>query len=120
MPKSVVLPCNSPAKAIHLLGGVGGWNYPSSERGSTSMIVRLHYADGSKEEHELKNGIHIADYIRRVDVPRSEFAFKMKGPQQVRYLAITPKKADPIQTIELMKGPDSSAPVVVAVTVETP
>ncbi len=33
------------------------------------MIVRLHYADGQTEDHELKNGIHMADYIRRVDVP---------------------------------------------------
>ena len=39
------------------------------------MIVRLHYDDGKTEDHELKNGVHFADYIRRVDVPGSEFAF---------------------------------------------
>ena len=33
------------------------------------MIVRLHYADGQSEDHPLKNGEHLADYIQRVDVP---------------------------------------------------
>jgi len=82
-----------------------------------SMIVRLHYADGTSEEHELVNGVHIADYIRRVDVPNSEFAFDLRG-QQVRYVAVTPKRSDKINTIELVKGPDQSAPIVMAVTIE--
>jgi hypothetical protein len=64
------------------------------------------------------NGEHFADYIRRVDVPGSEFAFALRS-QQIRYLAIAPKRADVIAEIELVKGPDSSAPVVMAVTVET-
>jgi putative heme-binding domain-containing protein len=118
MPRSVKLPCNTPAKAIHLLGGVAGWAFPYSERGSVSMIVRLHYADGSTEDHELKNGIHIADYIRKVDVPESKFAFAVRG-QQLRYLSVTPKKAAPIKEIELVKGRDITAPVVMAITVET-
>src|SRR5581483_10392924 len=92
MPKSVALPCNTAAKAIHLLSGVSGWGYPASEKGTVSMIVRLHYADGTTEDHELKNGEHFADYIRRVDVPGSKFAFALRR-QQVRYLAVTPKRA---------------------------
>ncbi|OWK38016.1 PVC-type heme-binding CxxCH protein [Fimbriiglobus ruber] len=122
MPKSVTVPCNTAAKAIHLLSGVGGWNalQPSKDgSGSVSMIVRLHYADGTTEDHPLKNGVHFADYIHRVDVPGSKFAFAMRG-QQMRYLAVTPKKPDVIKQIEFVKGPDSSAPVVMAVTVETP
>jgi putative membrane-bound dehydrogenase-like protein len=118
MPKSVSLPCNSAAKAIHLLSGVSGWGYPYEEKGSVSMIVRLHYADGKKEDHELKNGEHFADYIRRVDVPGSKFAFALGG-RQVRYLAIQPKRQDKIAKIELIKGRDRTAPVVMAVTVET-
>lgn len=119
MPKSVVVPCNSPAKAIHLLGGVSGWGFPLGERGSVSLVVRLRYADGSTEDHELKNGVHFADYIRRVDVPGSQYAFPMRN-QQMRYLAIQPKKADVIRDIELIKGPDATAPVVLAITVELP
>lgn len=117
MPKAVVLPCNTAAKAIHLLGGVGGWNFPYDKQKTVSMIVRLHYADGEPEDHKLINGVHVADYIRRVDVPQSEFAFDLNG-QQIRYLAITPKRADTIDRIELTKGSDQSAPIVMAVTIE--
>jgi len=119
MPKSVRLPCNTPAAAIHLLGGVSGWGYPASGAKSVSMIVRLHYADGKTEDHPLQNAVHLADYIRRVDVPESKFAFALGG-QQLRYLSVRPKRREPIATIELVKGDDRSAPIVMAVTVETP
>ena len=119
MPKSVTLPCNTAAKAIHFLSGVGGWAFPYGERGSVSLTVRLQYADGKSEDHDLKNGIHFADYIRRVDVPQSEFAFALRG-QQIRYLAIVPKRNTIIKSIDLVKGPDATVPVVMAVTIETP
>jgi putative membrane-bound dehydrogenase-like protein len=118
MPKSVKLPCNLPAKAIHLLSGVSGWGYPWSKKGTVTLIVRIHYADGKTEDHELLNGEHFADYISRKDVPGSEFAFALRK-QQIRYLAVTPKRAEPIATIEFVKGTDQTAPVVMAVTVET-
>ena len=117
MPKSVILPCNSEAKAIHILGGVGGWNFPYDSAKTVSVIVRLHYKGGESEDIELLNGVHIADYIRKVDVPGSEFAY-MLGGQQVRRVTVTPSKPDLIESIELIKGPDNSAPIVMAVTVE--
>jgi uncharacterized protein len=117
MPKSVRLTCNVPATAIHLLSGISGWGYSYSEKGTVSMIVRLYYADGAMEDHALKNGEQFADYIRRVDVPGSRFAFNLNG-RQVRYLAIEPKRKDKIEQIEFVKGPDATAPIVVAVTVE--
>jgi putative membrane-bound dehydrogenase-like protein len=118
MPKSVTVPCNAPAKAIHLLSGVSGWGFPVGTKGSVSMIVRLHLDDGKTEDHELKNGIHFADYIRRVDVPESKFAFSMRN-QQMRFLTVTPKSERTITKIEFVKGADNSAPIVLAVTVET-
>jgi putative membrane-bound dehydrogenase-like protein len=118
MPRSASVLCNGPAKAIHLLGGVAGWGYPYGRKGSVSMIVRLHYADGKTEDHPLRNGVEIADYIRVVDVPGSKLAFNLRG-QQVRYLALTPKRQDKIERIEFLKGDDDTAPLVVAVTVES-
>jgi hypothetical protein len=118
MPKSVTLPCNTKAKAIHFLSGISGWGYPAEARGSVSMIVRFTYEDGKTEDHELKNGVHFADYIRRVDVPESQFAFALRG-QQMRYFAVNPERDSLIKTIELVKGPDRTAPIVMAVTVET-
>jgi putative heme-binding domain-containing protein len=119
MPRSVSLPCNAPAKAIHMLGGVSGWGFPLGRKGSVSLIVRLHYADGKTEDHPLRNGVHFADYIRRIDVPGSQFAFDLHG-RQVRYLAVRPRRAEVIRHIEFVKGPDRTAPVVMAVTVEAP
>ncbi|MGD9644534.1 MAG: PVC-type heme-binding CxxCH protein, partial [Pirellulales bacterium] len=118
LPKSVRLPVNASASAVHLLSGVSGWGYPLGERGSISLIVRLVYADGQSEDHPLANGEHFADYIREVDVPGSRLAFRLRG-QQIRYLAVKPKRPEVIEAIELVKGPDETAPVVMAVTVET-
>jgi hypothetical protein len=119
MPKIVRVPCNSPARLIHLLSGVSGWGHPLGKQGSVSLIVRLHYDDGQAEDHELKNGEHFADHIRRVDVPGSQFAFDLAG-RQIRYLAIAPRRSENIETIELVKGPDETAPVVMAITLELP
>jgi hypothetical protein len=121
MPKSVSLPFNGKAKAIHLLSGVSGWGALDANAPKTvSMVVRLTYDDGKTEDHELKNGVHFADYIRRVDVPGSKFAFALRG-QQLRYLAVSPKRTDAaVMSIEFVKGADRTAPIVMAVTVETP
>ncbi len=121
MPKSVSLPFNGKAKTIHMLSGVGGWSAQQpTPNGTVSMIVRLTYEDGKTEDHELKNGVHFADYIRRVDVPESKFAFALRQ-QQIRYLTVAPKRPDAVlKTIELVKGPDRTAPIVMAVTVESP
>ncbi len=121
MPKSVSLPFNGKAKAIHMLSGVSGWGALDANAPKTvSMIVRLTYDDGKTEDHELKNGVHFADYIRRVDVPQSKFAFALRN-QQLRYLTVSPKRPDAmVKTIEFVKGPDRTAPIVMAVTVETP
>ena len=81
------------------------------------MIARLHYAGGLVEDHPLRNGVEFADYIRPIDVPGSKLAFKLRG-QQIRYLAVRPDRSEPIERIELIKGRDQTAPIVMAVTVE--
>ena len=118
MPKTVEIPCHAKAKAIHLLSGVGGWSYPAVNEKSVSLIVRLRYEDGTTEDHELRNGVHFADYINRVDVPGSEFAFSVRG-QQLRFLTVKPEKAATIASIEFVKGSDNTAPIIAAVTIET-
>jgi putative heme-binding domain-containing protein len=118
MPKSVKLDCKMPARAVHLLSGVSGWGYPYGKDGGVTLIVRLHYEDGKTEDHPLKDGEHFADYIRKVDVPKSEFAFLMRK-QQMRYLSVTPGRDAMLSAIEFVKGPDASAPIVLALTVET-
>ncbi|MBL9122404.1 MAG: ThuA domain-containing protein, partial [Planctomycetaceae bacterium] len=119
MPRQVRVACGLAARRIHLLSGVSGWGSPIGAKGSVSMVLRLHYTGGATEDHELQNGVHFADYIRRVDVPGSEFAFPLRD-QQMRYLAVTPRSTTEIEALEFIKGPDQSAPVVMAVTIERP
>jgi hypothetical protein len=66
-------------RAIHFLGDVSGWGFPIAAKGSVSMTVRLHYEGGMTGDHPLKNGEHFADYDRRVDVPGSKFAFRLRN-----------------------------------------
>ena len=91
MPKTVTLPCNAPAKAIHLLCGVSGWGFPRERKGTrvADRAAALRRRQDARTT-SCKNGEHFADYIRRVDVPGSKFAFDLRG-QQVRYLAVTPQ-----------------------------
>lgn len=118
MPRTVSVACNTSAKAIHLLSGVSGWGFPAINGESVSMTVRLQYADGTSEDHPLRNAFHFADYIRRVDVPGSEFAFDLQG-RQIRRVSVFPKQSTEIKSIDFVKGPDNSSPIVMAVTIET-
>ncbi|MBX7168269.1 MAG: ThuA domain-containing protein [Pirellulales bacterium] len=119
LPRSATVECGLPAKAVHLLGGVAGWAWPLGQKSSVSLVVRLQYADGEIEDHALRNGEHIADYIRHVDVPGSQLAFLLHE-RQLRYLSIVPRRTAKIAQIEFVKGDDDTAPIVMAVTVQTP
>ena len=91
---------------------------PPNTNPSASLIVRCHYEDGSHEEHELVNGKHLATYREKVDVPESKFALDANG-KQIRYLKIAVTKTTPMKSIEFVKGPDFSFPLIFAVTVES-
>jgi putative heme-binding domain-containing protein len=120
LPANVRLPCGLPAKKFHLLSGVSLGGYPFHAEQSTTLVVRFHYEGGQTEDHELKNGVHFANYREREDVPASEFAFRM-GDQQMRYLTLEPKRSDVlIADIEFIKGEDPTLPIVLAVTAELP
>jgi hypothetical protein len=81
---------------------------PAVETGRLSVIVRSDYVDGKTGDRESKNGVHLADYVREVDVPKSKIAFALRQ-QEIRYLAIPPERPDEIETIEPVKGKDASA-----------
>jgi WD40 repeat protein len=129
MPRSVTIPVGTSTTRIHLLGCVSGWGWPyrpSSgpnqdlfQKGSVSAVVRILYADGQTEEHQLRNGEHIADYVRRIDVPESTFAFLTENGKQVRYTTVSPARSAVVKELELVKGEnDGTAPLFFAVTLE--
>lgn len=121
LPPRVELPVGAAASAVHLLGGIGGWNAKQPiENGPPVMTVRVHYADGQTEDHVLRDGVHFADYIGPFDVPGSEPAFRMQG-RQVRYLKLEMGRKDqPIEKLEFIKARLASAPITLAVTIESP
>ena len=82
------------------------------------MIVRLHYSGGKTEDHPLRNGEEIAEFRRNSEVPGSSFALAASDGNQVRYLRIEPKQKDRIEKIEFLKGPDETAPIIMAVTLQ--
>lgn len=119
MPTSVLVPCNTPAKAIHLLSGIGGWAARQPGNRGVAMTVRLKYEDGETEDHALIDGQHFADYNGLFEVPKSKLAFKTNGGNyQMRYIKIKPKRAAKIETIEFVKGGTRVAPIVAAMTIE--
>jgi uncharacterized protein len=120
LPTEVEMVCNARVAAVHLLSGVGGWSYPAIKEKSVSMIVRLVYSDGQTEDHPMLNGVHMADYIRKVDVPDSTFAFELNNGHQVRTIKIKPKRDVALSSLKLIKGADETAPIVMAVTIESP
>ncbi|MBX9622252.1 MAG: serine/threonine protein kinase [Gemmataceae bacterium] len=130
-PEKVTIPVGRPVGAVHFLSGVAGWGWPwqagdtdgDENKGKVVVTVRVKYADGRADEFPWVNGEHVADWIKKVDVPASEFAFPDEQNHQMRYLAVRPSDPTAVVTeIELVKGPDlpQVTPFVLAVTVEAP
>jgi hypothetical protein len=130
-PEKVGIPVGRPAAAVHFLAGVAGWGWPwqpgntegDENKGKVAVTVRVRYADGRAEEFPWVNGEHVADWIKRVEVPGSAFAFSDDRNHQMRYLAVRPSDIGAeVKEVELVKGPDlpEVTPFVLAVTVEAP
>ena len=67
-PQRVEIPTTVTAASLHVLGGVGGWAWPTggdAARGTPAMKVVVLFADGTSEEHVLKNGEDFADTFVR-------------------------------------------------------
>lgn len=120
LPKQVEIPVGGPITAIHMLGGVGGWNAQRAiADGPAVMTVRIHYADGSTEDHVLRDGVHFADYIGNYDVPESKRAFRLRNGFQMRYLKVSPERpTEPVVRMELIKNNHQSSPITMAITLE--
>ena len=81
-------------KAIHLLSGVSGWGFdrrPTPTR-TISMIVRLHYADGTTEDHPLRE----RRPLRRLHPPhrRPRLEARLPAPRPADPLPRRPPRAD--------------------------
>jgi putative membrane-bound dehydrogenase-like protein len=107
------------ANRIHFLGGVGGWAYPYGQDTTVAMKAIVAFADGTSETLEFKNGVEIADYIARNDVPGSKFAEGLTaGRAQVRWFSKQLKTTGAIDKITLESTNTVVAPTTFAITVQ--
>jgi uncharacterized protein len=119
LPERVEIPAGVTAASLHFLGGVGGWAWPhggDAARGKPVMRVTVHFADGSTEEHVLRNGEHVADFDGHADVPLSTNAGDFTRRGQLRYVAIDLKKARALSKIVLESVDATVVPATVAIT----
>ena len=120
LPRRVEIPVTSTAASLHVLGGVGGWAWPvggDRTRGMPALKVIVEFADGTSEEHVLKNGEHFADAFDRANVPLSVDAGDFTRRGQVRYFAINLGKRAALAKIVLESFDNDIVPCTVALTV---
>ena len=91
----------------------------TARRARSTLIVRLHYADGKTEDHAAQE----RRALRRLHPPRRRAGLEVRlrpaRPADCATWRCCRSAPDVIERIELVKGPDATAPVVMAVTVET-
>ena len=119
-PQRVEIPTTVTAASLHFLGGVGGWAWPTggdSARGASAMKVVVQFADGTSEEHVLKNGEVFADTFVRAEVPLSIDAGDFTRRGQLRYFALNLGKKAALSKIVLESYDNDIVPATVAITV---
>ncbi len=102
LPRRVEVATSATAASLHVLGGVGGWAWPTGgdqARGVPVMKVIAQFADGTSKEFVLKNGEHIADAFSRAAVPLSTEAVDFTRRGQIRYFALDLGKKAPLAKI---------------------
>jgi uncharacterized protein len=118
-PQRVEIPTIVTASSLHFLGGVGGWAWPvggDAARGKPAMNVTVHFADGSTEQHVIKNGEHIADAFVQADVPLSRNAGDFTRVGQLRYFALNLGKKGTLSKVVLESFDTDVVPATVAIT----
>ncbi len=119
MPKSVEVPGGGfKANRLHFLGNVAAWGYPFTQDNDLVMKATVHFAGGATETLDFKNGVEIADYINRNDVPGSKFAEGVTQNAQVRWNSKALKTTGVIEKIVLESAGTIVAPTTFAITAE--
>ena len=119
LPQRVEIPTTVTAASLHFLGGVGAGAWPTggeTARGKPVMKVVVHFADGTSEEHVLRNGEHFADYNGHEDVPLSSPAGDFTRRGQLRYFALNLGKTGALSRIVLESVDAGIVPCTVAIT----
>ena len=121
-PQRVEIPAAVTAASLHFLGGIGGWAWPAGGdqvRGTPAMKVIVQFADGTSEEHVLKNGEHFAEFGSNAAIPGAIPAGDFTRRGQLRYFALNLKKAGALSKIVLESFDNDVVPCTIAITAGT-
>ncbi len=118
-PQRVEVPVNVRAKRLHLLSGISGWGYPAFKGETPALRVVVLYDDGQREVFQLINGRHFADYIRKVDVPASQYVEGLTEGQQMRLISLELTRPAMAKTL-ILESPagNRTVPVIAAITAD--
>jgi len=109
------------ATRLHFLGAAG-WGYPLGPKDAPVMKITVHYVGGATEDIVLRNGVEIADYVAKIDVPGSEALDNLdqllNNGRQVRYFAKSLTKRGIIEKLTISSYNNEVAPTLVAITAE--
>jgi len=118
MAQRVEIPVGTAASRLHFLSGVAGWG-GAYEGDGTVLTATLHFAGGATQVARLRAGQEFADYIRRVEVPGSQFAAGIVSDgKNIRTFAIPVKEPGVIEKLVLESTAGKVAPTIVAITAE--
>lgn len=121
-PRQVEVKVGLAAKRLHFLGGIAGWGFPGGKSNAPAAVITVHYVGGATEEFVLRNGVEIADYNGRADVPGSQALANLDqlltANRQVRYFARTLTKSGVVEKVTLMSSATEVAPTFIGITAE--
>jgi len=112
---------NLAASRLHVLGAVGGWAWPfggDEYKGLPVARITVRHANEALQSWTLTNGVHVADYNGRTDVPGSQPAPGLVRHGQLRTLVLDVDPASPVTGIAIESFNNAVAPTFVAVTAE--
>ncbi len=120
-PREVEVKVGRSATRLHFLGAAG-WGYPLGRKDEPVLKITVHYAGGATEDIVLRNGVEIADYVAKIDVPGSEALDNLdqllNNGRQVRYFAKSLTKRGVIEKLTIASYNNEVAPTLVAITAE--
>ncbi len=119
VPQTVEIPVGIAAAQLHFLGGVAGWGHPLNPDANAAKVT-IHFVGGATEVITLKNGVEVADYNGKFDVPGSKALENWtRGRGQVRWFSKPVQGTAVIEKLTLASFNNAVAPLFFAVTADT-
>ena len=118
LPQKVNIKVGFAAKRLSFLGAVAGWGYPAVGEKIPVVKAVLHFTGGDTQEIVMRNGVEIADYNGRPEVPGSKNLNWTQGRGQVRWFSKNVTRPGVLENIELVSYDNAVAPTFFAITAE--